>query len=431
MIKIFGCGDFFISKRLPENGYKGFDELQKVIASYDVKFCNLETTIHNNEGYPSAFPGGGWGMSSPECLKDVKRFGFNMLSVANNHTMDYSHKGLEATLRYINQEGLLSCGAGRNLTEASLPRYVECADGRVGFIAVTSSFHDSDAAGYSNDSICGRPGVNPLRHTEIYQITSDLYQELIRIAEATGINDTFHWSMKNGYMQEQKDLFLRNLKFRSGSENKKISYPLEQDMDRVKRSIQESNIQADCTVVSFHSHQMMGDDETPDIFIVDFCHQCIDAGADIILGHGSHILRGIEIYKGKPIFYGLGDFVLHNEMPSYLPQDFYEKYNVPKEAHGYVGMGIMKRSENGTKGLSANPKAWESIAVGITFENDNIDEIRLYPIRLGYELGRTKRGWPVIDTNSQILKDLAKLSKEKYGTSIAVENGLGIIKITD
>lgn len=58
-MKIWGCGDSFITKCLPEKGYDGLKSLTDLITEHDFKFCNLETTIHRNEGYPSLFPGGG------------------------------------------------------------------------------------------------------------------------------------------------------------------------------------------------------------------------------------------------------------------------------------------------------------------------------------------------------------------------------------
>lgn len=58
MIKIAGCGDIFIFDRLPVNQYKGFNKIVKLLNSHEIKFGNFETTIHNNEGYPSLFPGG-------------------------------------------------------------------------------------------------------------------------------------------------------------------------------------------------------------------------------------------------------------------------------------------------------------------------------------------------------------------------------------
>jgi poly-gamma-glutamate synthesis protein (capsule biosynthesis protein) len=57
---------------------------------------------------------------------------------------------------------------------------------------------------------------------------------------------------------------------------------------------------------------------TPRKAEIDLARKLIDAGADIIMGHHPHVLQGIEIYKGKPIFYSLGNFVFgaKNELTS-------------------------------------------------------------------------------------------------------------------
>ncbi len=364
-MKILGCGDLFISRDLPEKPYAGFKEVADIIHEYDVKFGNLETTVHDNEGYPACFPGGGWAMAPTSVLKSVKSYGFNVVSIANNHSMDYSHKGLEATMNHLQENGLTYVGAGMNLAEASLPKYVECAEGRVAFIATTSSFHDSDAAGPAGGVIQGRPGVNPLRHTEVYQVTPELYEALETVAAATGINDMYSWSMKNGYMERGSALQLLGLKFSKGDVSKKISHPLKKDLERTQRGIKEARMNADCVVLSIHNHQMSGDDETPDTFIVEYCHECIDAGADIIFCHGSHILRGIEIYGKGVIFYGLGDFILQNETVPALPREFYEKYNIAFEDYDLIGSGMNVRSNNETRGLVSNPLAWQSIMAGV------------------------------------------------------------------
>lgn len=425
-MKIIGVGDLFVSKRLPEDRYAGFEEVKDLMKKYEVRFGNLETTVHDHEGYPAAYPGGGWAMADPSCLCDIREFGFNALNLANNHAMDYSQAGLLATMKNLKNADLMYFGAGENLSEASLPKYVECREGRAALIGVTSSFHDSDAAGYASGMLRGRPGVSPLRHKEVYEVTPELYENLIKVAEESGINDTFRWSMKNGYMTNTENLFLRNLEFRKGEENRKVSWPLAKDMERIVNSIKEARIQADCVIVSVHHHQMKGDDRTPDDFIADFCHQCIDAGADIIFGHGSHVLRGIEIYKGKPVFYGLGDFILQNEMVTALPYDFYDKYQAEQKDH--VGIGMNLRSKNETVGLSANPDAWKSIAAGIDFENGTIKEIILYPLELDYEKGRTVRGWPHL-ADTSILETIQKISSDKYGTKITITEGTGKIEL--
>ena len=240
MLRIAGCGDIMIADHLPEGRYKGFLELREFLVSHDIRFGNLETTVHNNEGYPSLFPGGGYAVIEPDVLDDVKEYGFNLISIANNHMLDYSHKGLEATLRNLKASGMVYAGAGLNLAEASTPNYVETSNGRVALIAVTSSFHDSDAAGHQSVNVPGRPGVNPLRHTEVMQITPHLMDAIREIATGTGINEYRDLGARNGYVLQNKNVKLRDVQFVEGDEIKKISRPSLKDMERVVHSIKEA-----------------------------------------------------------------------------------------------------------------------------------------------------------------------------------------------
>ena len=78
-------GDSFITRRLPENGYQGYAELEELIKSHDVRFANLEMTFHRQEGFPAAASGGTWAMTDPAMLDDMLRYGFNLFNTANNH----------------------------------------------------------------------------------------------------------------------------------------------------------------------------------------------------------------------------------------------------------------------------------------------------------------------------------------------------------
>ena len=422
-MKIFGVGDLFVAKRLPQKGYCGCDEIKDLMGSHDACFGNLETTVHDNEGYPSAFPGGGYAMANPAILGDLKEMGFNVLNIANNHALDYCQKGLEATIRNLKNAGMIYVGAGRNLAEASLPKYVECREGRVAFIGITSSYHDTDAAGPQGGIVSGRPGINPLRRDEYYEVTEENFQALSRIAEETGMNNGYKWAVANGYRKESEGLSLREMKFVKGQCNRMINHPLPADMERMKNSIQEARLQADCVVVSFHSHQMSGSADKPAPFIVEFCHACIDAGANVIFGHGSHELRGLEIYKNAPIFYGLNEFILHNEMIEVQPFEFYERVHQEPSKYDYVGLGMNLRSKGGTCGLCANHKAWESVAASVSMKDHEVKEVRVYPISLGFEKSRAQRGWPVIDKSGKILDYFCQLSNNKYGTQFELADG--------
>ena len=367
-------------------------------------------------------------MASPLCLYDLKNYGFNILNIANNHTLDYSHNGLEATIRNLKKADITFCGAGMNLSEAMHPKYVECEEGRVAFLGVTSSFHDSDAAGPNGGIIPGRPGVNPLRRIEYYQLTPDLYKYIEMIADATGMNDGHKWSIENGYRKESADMFLRELRFVKSDRNGRVTHPLAEDMDRIKMAIKEARIQADCVVVSVHSHQMDGINTKPAKFIKEFCHECIDAGAHIIFGHGAHELRGLEIYKNSPIFYGLGDFILHNEMQDAMPREFYETVGLSDYQYDSVGIAMDVRSDGRTRGLQTDSKAWEAIGTSIEFCSGRVHDISIYPVTLGFEFGRSRRGWPQIDKSGKILEYFGSISKE-YGTEMRLIGNTGVVSI--
>src|SRR5699024_1908677 len=162
------------------------------------------------------------------------------------------------------------------------------------------------------------------------------------------------------------------------------------DQERILKSISEAKRQADYVIVSIHSHEMEKDmkDQAPQ-FLKEFSRTCIEEGAHAILGHGPHILRGIEIYKERPIFYSLGNFIFQNSTVEKLPHDFYIKYGM--DFNDNVSDALDKRSDNGKKGLDVNSKVWYSIIPFWKMQNGKLTQLKLYPIELGYELPRFKR----------------------------------------
>lgn len=193
---LIATGDAFITRRFPEGGYEGFEQVRDVISQYDVKFSNLEMTFHNEEGYPAAFSGGTWAMADPRTLDDMRSFGFNLFNTANNHSCDYSHGGVLATIRNLEERDMIFAGTGKNLSEASKPCYLETKNGRVAMIAVSSSFHESGMAGGQSAELIGRPGLNPLRYETIYHVTEENYKKAEELAALTKINATMERSVK-------------------------------------------------------------------------------------------------------------------------------------------------------------------------------------------------------------------------------------------
>lgn len=430
-MKIISAGDMLIQRRLP-GAYDGFVSLRDFISQGDVRFFNLETTLHNGECFGSQYNGGSWLRADPESLEDARAFGFNMLTFANNHAMDFSHAGLVKTLEACKRYGFPNSGCGRNLDEAAAPAYLDTLAGRVALISVTASFNPAAMAGKQSRRVQGRPGVNGLRYHEKYYVSREELQQLDSIARKTDINAFDDDERAYGYqppLPEGVVAFGHTLRFEEGSPARRETFCEEADMARVERAIYEAKLQAEYILVSVHSHELRGADiELPDHFLEQFCHACIDMGAHAVLGHGPHLLRPIEVYKGKPILYSLGDFVMQNENIPYAPEDFYENYGMTSD--DTLHALFRRRSNDFTRGLQRDHRMLESVVALMTFDGDVLKELELLPIELGFGLPMSAVGWPKPDPEATFLERFQRLC-DHYGTQlISKEDGRVFVKLS-
>lgn len=424
-ISFSATGDSFITRRL--SNYDFDNQVAELIGRAQFRFTNLETTLHRSEGYPSALSGGTWAMADPEVLNDLKKYQFNCMTWANNHTLDYLYGGLEATARCLNEASMVHAGVGENLAAASTPKYIDCDSGRVALIGATSTFHDFWRAGEQRSDMHGRPGINPLRYKTMFHVTKEHMEVLREISAAVDINAENNLAIKEGFSTEN-DLFkFGKYTFRISGQEEMVREPYIEDITRITKAIHEGKRQADYVVISIHCHEMNKEqkDQAPD-FLEAFARHCIDEGAHAVIGHGPHILRGVEIYKNRPIFYSLGNFIFQNDTVQKLPSDFYEQYHLPISAT--VGDALDERSQNNTKGLGVNPAVWESVIPYWEIKDGKLTKLTFYPIELGYGLPRYQRGWPKITKNEDILKRLANLSQE-YGTKFVIKDGMAEVEV--
>ena len=201
----------------------------------------------------------------------------------------------------------------------------------------------------------------------------------------------------------------------------------QRDMERIEKEIREARRQADVVLVSLHAHECDGlETNVPSRFVEDFCRACIDAGANAVLGHGPHELRGIELYKGGVIFYSLGNFLFETETVEFQPFDAY--YNKKMAPDTKVGQYMDARSQGGTRGLAVQEWIWKAVMAGFTVVDGRITQVQLYPIDLGQKKSRGQKGTPVLSDDSDTLSYLASLA-QPYGTHIRIENSVGIIDL--
>ena len=422
-------GDVFITKRLPKDGYEGFEELRSCIEKHDVAFTNLEMTFHNCEGYPNAVSGGTWAMTDPVMLDDIQRYGFNLYNTANNHSMDYSHGGVLATAKHLKERGMIFSGTGANLGEASKPCYLETKHARVALISCCADVKPSCPAGAQSGDLPGRPGLNPMRCVFTYHLDKKRFAMARELAEVSGVNNSQERTIRLGYGVPfpAGKLPFGSVQFVEDDRCFIETKPHAGDMARMEKEIREARRQADVVLVSIHSHGSTGiETNLPTEFLEVFSRSCIDAGAHAVLGHGPHEPRGIEVYKGGVIFYSLGNFIFETETVEFQPADAYMNRSMPLDTK--VGAYMDERSQNGTRGYSVQEWIWKSVMAGFTVEDGRITQVQLYPVALGQEKSRAQKGKPVMTRDENTLSYLAGLSSP-YGTAIRTRDGVGYIDL--
>lgn len=418
------CGDLLIARRIPRK-LNHILSIKKFLESHDCCFGNLETTIlRKDEGYPELFPGGGYAMASPECLDDLKWLGFNLLNTATNHAMDYSHSGLLKTIENLEKRNVVYAGTGKNLSDAAAAVFFESTNARIALIGVTSSFHDSYAAGPQNSDMIGRPGVSPLKHNALYELDKKHFAMLKELAEVTGINNYHNMGVQTGYLNASENMKFGTFDFVQGKKNAVHTTPNIKDLDRTIGIIKDARIQSDIVVVSIHSHQFLGKDrKASPQFIELFAKSCIDAGADVIVCHGPHLLRGVEIYNNRPIFYSLGNFIFQHEQQFVLPEEFYEKYGTKRQSCNGVGSINEIRNKNGTVGLIASNDEWFSIILSLNVDSQKGIIGKIKPVKIS-----KITGLPELTNDEFPLDEIIKLSK-KYNTKFEKQKKCIVFKI--
>jgi poly-gamma-glutamate synthesis protein (capsule biosynthesis protein) len=414
-------GDAIITRALSPYREPHFLTLRELVRGATAAFTNLEVLFHDYEEdvIPAAAPGGTYMRAEPRMAGELAWFGFDLVSRANNHSMDFGVGGMRATTRAVEAAGLVHAGVGENLAEARAPAYLETPGGRVALISIASTFDDAMRAGEQRKDMRGRPGLSPLRFSRRYILPEDRFATLLDILRG----------FRPGLREDADSFTFGGARFVRGDELRQETRANPDDLEHIVRTVQDAARQADFVLVTSHTHESAGRREIPADFLIEAAHAVIDAGADVFAGHGPHVLRGIEIYQGKPIFYSLGDFIFQNETVELQPADNYEAYDLPPDAlPGEFQDRRIERSRGG--GFPGDPAYWDGILAMTEFRGGALHEVRLYPVTLGHGLDRPQRGRPQLATGehaSAILDGLADLS-EAFGTGVRLEGGVGVIR---
>jgi poly-gamma-glutamate synthesis protein (capsule biosynthesis protein) len=414
-------GDAIITRRVAQFDNPAdprFQDMVKVIRGADAAMVNLEISLfrlREFKGWPSVENDGNWELGPPEAAHDLKQLGFDLFNRANNHTTDYGVEGMRLTNVLLDELGLVHAGSGMNLSDASRPGYFDTPKGRIAFIGLATTFTPTSRTGEARGAIPGRPGISALRIEESYEADPATFEQLRAAAAA------FAGDGADGAGGDEVELLTQTV--RRGTTTRTITTVNAQDEARILREIRNATSMADYVVVTSHSHEST---VVPPAWLSEFIKKCLDAGAATYVIHGPHLLHGIEIYKGKPIFYSLGNFIFQNETIDPMPADHYELFGLPETA--LAADLYDARFSSGTTGFPSNAEYYESVVAVPTFQGQRLMELKLYPIELGHKAPRSQRGTPRLAdeaTGRKIIERLAQMSKP-LGTTIIYQNGIGV-----
>ncbi len=241
------------------------------LADADLVFGQLECPL-SDRGEPS--PNAKLAMrTAPSVAPLLQDAGFDVMSIAGNHALDFGKVALADTLKALDHVGIARCGAGGGIAEARAPAIVDAGGQRIAFLSYTSIL----PAGYAAE--VNRAGCAPMRaYTHYHQVEPD----------------------------------------QPGTPPRVVTFADRADLAALVADIRAARAQAQQVALSIHWGIHFVRAEIAD-YQREVAYAAIEAGADMILGHHPHVLKGVEIYQGKPIFYSLGNFAI--EQPSAFKED--------------------------------------------------------------------------------------------------------------
>jgi len=269
VLSIVATGDLVIDGPLQRHAHQNhvYDLLKKA----DSCFANLEMPF-SRDGWPSEK------LIALKCdpvhaplLRDV---GVDVVTMANNHGMDYGSEGLLTTAEALNEAGVAHVGFGKNLLESFAPVVKNIKNTSVAYIGVTTTLPNGSGAGRS------RPGLAGVRVFTKYAI------DTVTLDESPGMSP---FSETATYKPDEAVLL---------------------------QTIRDAKAQADIVLVGIHWGVPYGwvaavQDEIA-TYQQPLAHAMIDAGASAIFGHHPHVVQGVELYREVPVFYSLGNFIFSN-----------------------------------------------------------------------------------------------------------------------
>ncbi|MGI5219114.1 CapA family protein [Nocardia sp. CA-290969] len=239
-----------------------FEPTRELLRAADITFGQLEFVLaESGERLPQVRH---TVKGDPAAARALADSGFDVISFAGNHCMDFGARAMLETITNLRAAHLHPVGVGANIDEARQPAVLPASGGEVSVLSYSSILPHSFWATEN------RPGCAPMRAFTVYE-------------------------------QVEHD--------QPGTPARIHTFAHRDDLAALRADIARQKSAGRFVIASFHWGIHFIPAEIAD-YQRDVARAAVDAGADIVIGHHSHILKGIEIYKGVPIFYSLANFAM-------------------------------------------------------------------------------------------------------------------------
>lgn len=355
-MRLMVVGQALIKHDLRNHAYPGFQPLCEHLSRGDVCFSNLETPILAAMAKDDARG------APPEVLDCLKAMSFNLLALSNNHSFDLGPEGIYATIEETRRRGIAHAGTGAVIGDAGAAGFCQSRSGVAALVAFASNVFSDIPLATEN-----RPGVNHLC------------------------------------------LAGRSMRPVESSEQEEGGSPDPLDAQRILASLKLAAQKADLVIAYQHDHYWEPDwQRTPD-WKRRWARRCIDAGAHAYISHGVPLVHGVEIYKQRPIFYGLGSFILQNRLST----------------------AAIERSPI-SKMRSTEPAVWESVVADCLFRSGKLTNLRLEPMACeesGSPADTLGRPSLVYGQRARAILERVRTLSAPFGTSVAISGDAAEVKL--
>ncbi|WP_322887487.1 CapA family protein (plasmid) [Sinorhizobium medicae] len=381
-----------------------FQDVQSLLRQADLSFTNFEGTILGTHGgWP--LKGSFFGCSDPAVLDALGAIGFQALSLSNNHAFDLGPSGVLSTLEEVEKRGFLHAGLGRNAQEVSRASIATINQRRIALVAMDGGpGPDFMYAADADENRPERPGVNRLRLSQVLEVDDVAFEQIRAVRDKIGYTaiDLANDSQPDDppRLDPQAEVAIARCVFKRSDRYGRGVRIDEVDMARNLAAIASAARDEALVIAYLHHHHWASDWYQLPEWVSGVAKRCIDAGASMFVSHGAPVLQPVEIYRGRPIFYSLGNFIFH------------------------------VRSEKSTWTAA---EVWESVVGVCSFASDNsLIDISFHPVVIGGEDGLEdgvleRRLVPQLVTGDSAVRILGRLQEQsaRLGAHIEISGNVG------